>query len=226
MSSDNGMCLESEVECGEECSKIQILKPTQLLIRKVHLSFCPDFLFFAPELRFTPKFDLNQLLSSLNFSHDFVSSGRRAAFFGTVAYQYGHDTCHIPRDTNSNPYIAEMFTFVLSVFPDMKLNSCLINYYPNSDCTMPFHSDNERCIASHSFVVTLSLGAERTMFFKLRENRSKNVCKGELCSIKLAHGSILVFSRASQSRFVHGLPKEHSPASGPRISATFRRLVR
>ena len=115
-----------------------------------------------------------------------------------------------------------MFNFVIQLFPDFGLNSCLINYYPSKLCTIPDHSDDEASICDHSYIVTISLGASRRMIFKSKLNGNF------LCSVSLTDGQILIFTKASQSLFTHGIPVTEQPdvdEYGPRISATFRKLT-
>ena len=114
-----------------------------------------------------------------------------------------------------------MFTFVSNAFPGLNLNSCLINYYPNSKSSIPFHSDDENCIAPRSFILMLSLGATRTLYFKRLGSRDKN----QAClKVDMADGEIIVFSRGSQNFFLHGVPSENHGGL-PRLSATFRSII-
>ena len=115
-----------------------------------------------------------------------------------------------------------MLCFVEKHFPDLSLNSCLINYYPDDRSCMPDHSDNEICIEPHTFIVTISLGSCRKMFFKEIGSGAR------LLSVNISHGDILIFSKESQSRYTHSIPPSYNLSTiqsfMPRISATFRRL--
>ena len=195
--------------------------------RKVEI-FNEDSICFKANVTFTPSFTLNTLISSLHFTHKFYESGRMAVYFGTQPYIYNggnHEACSLSK----NSFVSELFTFICSAFPHLMLNSCLINYYPDSCSSIPFHADDELCIDPDSYIVTLSLGASRTMSFKLMEKRYSN----EIChEIKLSHGEILLFSRKSQDNFVHGITpagcmatKSKSMPFNPRVSATFRRIL-
>ena len=89
-----------------------------------------DYICFLCPLVFVHNFELSSLLQSNDFDHSF-KSGRKTRLFGSHVYSYGNTT-HLPTNINSNPYIFEMFQFLTNAFPDLDLNSCLINYYPNS----------------------------------------------------------------------------------------------
>jgi alkylated DNA repair dioxygenase AlkB len=179
-----------------------------------------SIIFLLPEHVFAPSFSFVQLLDSLNFDHKF-KSGRFTQLFGFSKYKYG-STSHNPVDFSENRFINEMFEFVNTTFPDFCLNSCLINYYPDLQSAMPEHSDNESSINENSFIVTISLGYPRRIFF--RDSRLGT----RFCSVLLRNGSILIFSKRSQSFFTHEIPREPTSFNtddySPRISATFRFL--
>ena len=184
------------------------------------ISHFPFNISIIPNLIFRPSFSFATLLTSLTFDHKF-KTGRLTQLFGNFSYAYG-TVSHQPSSIQSNACVRELFDFVNLHFPNFKLNSCLINYYPSSDCPLPDHSDNEPCIEENSFIVTISLGTTRRMHFK-----SSN--SGEsLCSILLNDGHVLIFSRRSQCYFSHGIPAIVSTDKlelTPRISATFRCLM-
>ena len=172
------------------------------------------------DVKFTPSFDLVKLINSLNFSHDFCMSGRKTTYFGIFAYEYA-GTYHPPTPFSSNKFVLEMFNFVSNSFPLLNLNSCLLNYYPDTSCTIPLHSDNESSIDPHSFIITLSLGCTRTLTFK-------KICHSNLKLIdlvSLSNGEVIAFSKTSQRFFKHGLVPEGPITKLPRVSATFRRIT-
>ena len=175
---------------------------------------------FKVDMKFVPSFNLVTLVNSLFFTHKFQASGRQAIYFGDVPYVYPGGS-HPSRPLVTNSYVYEMFTFVSNAFPGLNLNSCLINYYPNSKSSIPFHTDDENCIAPRSFILTLSLGATRTLCFKRLGSRDKN----QAClKVDMADGEIIVFSRGSQNFFLHGVPSENHGGL-PRLSATFRSII-
>jgi alkylated DNA repair dioxygenase AlkB len=50
-------------------------------------------------------------------------------------------------------------------------NNCLLNYYPDGDSTMGFHSDSEEEIVLGTGVAIVSLGAERAITFRSKQDR-------------------------------------------------------
>ena len=116
-----------------------------------------------------------------------------------------------------------MYDFVRQHFPYLCVNSCLINYYPDKSCFIPDHCDDETSIVEDSFILTISIGSTRQMQFK---DLSDNTL---LCSVSLADGQILIFSKQSQNLFTHGVPADtnnlFNDDYSPRISATFRRIA-
>ena len=173
-----------------------------------------------PNISFPPKFSISDLLSELNFDRK-LKSGRSTQLFGLQSYNYG-PIMHSPTPFNpkANPAVCEIFDCVSTCFPGFKLNSCLINYYRNDRCYIPDHSDDESGIADNSFIVTLSFGSDKKMFFK-----DKTTTK-PLCSVILKNGMFLVFFKNSQFKFTHGIPAVSSDNDySPRISCTFRNLI-
>ena len=212
------------------CYGIQTTINSDSSNRKVDFSFAPKILlnplaaYTKLDFRFSPTFSVNTLIKSITFTHNFKSSGRNAVYFGFNPYTYTGG-CHLPKPISSNIYINELFKFVSMIMPSMMLNSCLINHYPDSSADLPFHSDDEKCIRENSYIVTLSLGASRTMYFKDFENK---LGTEYLYSTELQDGDIIIFSKESQFKYLHGIPAlvssdcQHSTSS--RISATFRSI--
>ena len=80
---------------------------------------------------------------------------------------------------------------------------------------MPSHSDTETCIREDSHIVTVSLGATRTLLFK-------DITTGkDIASIKLSHGDMSVMSKESQKHYRHEILPEPECIDG-RVSITFR----
>ena len=93
---------------------------------------------------------------------------------------------------------------------------------------MTFHSDNENVICTDSWIVTVSLGCNRTIGFWDRE-------LGKRYNIRLEHGDLICFSKASQTRIKHSVFSPSPPVitTGDsfiprfrgRVSLTFRKMV-
>ena len=172
------------------------------------------------DFQYQPDFSLYSLVNSLNFGQKFYS-GRYAKLFGDLPYSYGNIT-HSATKFSENPFVSDMFNYVTEKFPSLELNSCLINFYPDRRSYMPDHSDDADHIDPESFIVTLSLGSERTMHFKRKHS------KAVIASVTLSDGMIMIFSKYSQDMYTHGIAPNYNTSVIndyiPRVSATFRKL--
>lgn len=92
-----------------------------------------------------------------------------------------------------------------------ELAMCL--YYPDGNFFAPYHSDQETS-GYNTILPSISLGEVREFCF--RENRS-----GDIHSLDLANGSLIVMGEYCQSSYEHSLPKDPKYRA-PRINITFR----
>ena len=184
------------------------------------ISYSKFISFAICDFQYKPDFSLFSLVKSLNFDQKFYS-GRYAKLFGDIPYSYSNTT-HSATKFSENPFISDMFKFVTKKFPSFELNSCLMNFYPDRKSYMPDHSDDEYHIDPESFIVTISLGSERTMYFKRKHSKTL------ISSINLSDGMIMIFSKNSQDIYTHGIPPNYNTRVIndyiPRVSATFRKL--
>jgi alkylated DNA repair dioxygenase AlkB len=97
-------------------------------------------------------------------------------------------------------------------------NSCLLNLYHDGEEGMAWHSDDEKELAPQGSIASLSFGAERR--FLLRHKRSK-----EQVELSLSAGSLLVMRGATQTHWLHSLPKMKKVRT-PRVNLTFRLITR
>jgi alkylated DNA repair dioxygenase AlkB len=95
-------------------------------------------------------------------------------------------------------------------------NNCLINYYPNGDSTMGFHSDSIDELIGDTGISIISLGAERAIAFQNKHDKTQQY------SYSLKSGSLLFMSQDIQRYWKHAILKQ--PETGGRISLTFRLL--
>lgn len=86
-------------------------------------------------------------------------------------------------------------------------------YYPDGNSFAPYHFDQETS-GVKTILPSLSLGAVREFAFKETET-------GEVYSLDLANGSLLVMADYCQQRYVHSLPRDVKCNTG-RINITFR----
>jgi alkylated DNA repair dioxygenase AlkB len=98
-----------------------------------------------------------------------------------------------------------------------KFNSCLLNLYHNGDEGIAWHSDDEKPLGENSIIASLSFGAERKFSFKHKHTK-------QTISVVLEHGSLLIMKDATQTNWLHSLPKSKK-ITRQRINLTFRTIV-
>lgn len=98
-----------------------------------------------------------------------------------------------------------------------KFNSCLLNLYHNGDEGIAWHSDDEKPLGENSIIASLSFGAERKFSFKHKHTK-------QAISVVLEHGSLLIMKDATQTNWLHSLPKSKK-ITRPRINLTFRTIL-
>ena len=96
-------------------------------------------------------------------------------------------------------------------------NSCLLNLYHDGNEGMSWHSDDEKTLTHHAAIASMSFGAERKFSFKHKKQPLT-------ASVLLEHGSLLVMQGATQTHWLHSLPKTVK-VNKPRINLTFRKML-
>ena len=96
-------------------------------------------------------------------------------------------------------------------------NSCLLNLYHNGAEGMGWHSDDEKSLQNECTIASLSLGAERKFLLKHKQTK-------QAVSVQLQNGSLLAMKGATQTNWLHSLPKT-TRVSTARINLTFRSMV-
>jgi alkylated DNA repair dioxygenase AlkB len=81
---------------------------------------------------------------------------------------------------------------------------------------MGWHSDDEPELDQNAPIASLSLGGERTFYFKHKTDKTK-------ASLPLENGSVLLMHAPTQEFWHHSLVKTSRPV-GPRINLTFRAI--
>lgn len=151
-----------------------------------------------------------------DFTHDL--GNRVVAYYGEHDYVYS-GIVHRARDISLNAPLADLYKHVNAMFPDVTINSALVQKYSDGAAFIPLHSDNEPSIVKDSAIISVSLGTSRTMHFV---DKSGNT----VAHTQLNHGDITVMSRHSQDSFRHHIPATDSLDVGCRISITFRHIAK
>ena len=162
---------------------------------------------FVPD--FVPSHDdlFEHLLSSVVW--DERLRARKTASFG-VSYDYSGITYPQVEMPERLATLCGRIEAALGFHP----NNCLLNFYPDGESSMGFHSDATEELAEGTGVAIVSLGSEREMTFRYKQDRTHEVPRA------LIPGSLLYMSKEFQSLWLHAIPK--LAGAGRRISLTFR----
>ncbi|QDT30731.1 alpha-ketoglutarate-dependent dioxygenase AlkB family protein [Gimesia panareensis] len=137
---------------------------------------------------------------------------RKTASFG-VAYNYSNMTYPQAEMLPALIPVCERIARQVGFLP----NNCLLNYYPDGQSTMGYHSDSTAEMQAGTGVVILSLGSTRFISFRNKQDPELKF------SYALNHGDLLYMKREIQDEWQHAIPKD--PAAGARISLTFRSIT-
>jgi alkylated DNA repair dioxygenase AlkB len=179
--------------------------------------------YFGPVLSVSEArryFDI--LLRDILWKHDeAVIFGKRIVTARKVAWYGDSNFSYIYSGTTKQalawtPELAELKTRV-ETLTGSRFNSCLLNLYHDGGEGMGWHSDDEKSLVRNSAIASLSLGAEREFRFKHKRDGMK-------VSVLLESGSLLVMKDATQSHWLHSIPKSKKVTS-PRINLTFRTMI-
>ncbi len=159
------------------------------------------------------------LLNNINWQHDeviiygkHITCKRKVAWYADGNYTY----CYSNTSKHALPWTTELLALktIVEKLTNSHYNSCLLNLYHNGDEAMSWHSDNEKSLAKHTSIASLSFGAQRK--FSLKHKTSKKTI-----SLNLESGGLLVMKGETQNYWLHCLPKMKNINSA-RINLTFR----
>jgi alkylated DNA repair dioxygenase AlkB len=165
---------------------------------------------------------LEKLLTTIAWKNDeavifgrHIITKRKVAWYGDDNYSYNYSkiTRHALKWTKE---LLELKKLVEGKTGGT-YNSCLLNLYHNGDEGMAWHSDDEKTLGENSAIASFSFGAERKFSFKHKQTK-------ETVSMMLEHGSLLVMKGATQTHWLHCLPKSKRITT-PRVNLTFRTMI-
>jgi alkylated DNA repair dioxygenase AlkB len=143
-----------------------------------------------------------------------VAEPRLSAWYGDERYTYSGVTLE-PRAFTPT---LERLKLLCEHWAGSRFNSVLVNLYRNGDDSMGWHADDEPELGVEPVIASLSLGTTRR--FKFRHRRTREIVDHDLTG-----GSLLVMSGASQSAWMHSIPKQKRVADA-RVNLTFRSITR
>jgi len=165
---------------------------------------------------------LNKLLNTIEWKNDeavifgrHIITKRKVAWYADINYSYTYSNT----TKHALPWTKELLELkkLAEEITGHEYNSCLLNLYHNGDEGMAWHSDDEKALGKDTAIASLSFGAERKFALKHRDSKHKE-------EVILQHGSLLIMKGATQSNWLHSLPKSKK-ISTPRVNLTFRTMV-
>ena len=144
-----------------------------------------------------------------------IVTKRKVAWYGNsdCSYTYSNTTKQALAWTKELSHLKQ----IVEELAETKFNSCLLNLYHNGNEGMGWHSDDEKSLGKNNTIASLSFGAERNFSFKHKHTK-------QIVSLVIEHGSLLIMKDATQTNWLHSLPKSKS-VTRPRINLTFRTIV-
>ena len=141
-----------------------------------------------------------------------IITKRKVAWYGDsdCSYTYSNTTKQALAWTKELSYLKQ----IVEELAETKFNSCLLNLYHNGNEGMGWHSDDEKSLGKNNTIASLSFGAERNFSFKHKHSK-------QIVSLVLEHGSLLIMKDATQTNWLHSLPKSKN-GTQPRINLLFK----
>lgn len=156
------------------------------------------------------------LLQELPWVHADPTVPRKEYYHHKLNLPYTYGSGEYARTYQSqdlHPLIQEMLD-KLKLTLNVEFDVIFVNLYEHQHHFLGWHADDSPEMDDDYPIVTVSLGAERDIWFRV--NNSKDVDK-----VRLEHGSACVMLPGMQDTHQHRIPKHDRPC-GPRISLTFR----
>lgn len=145
-----------------------------------------------------------------------IIARRKVAWYADQQFNYHYSG--VNRVAKSwTPLLLKIKSAVESVTGE-SFNACLLNLYHDGEDGMAWHSDSEKELKKHGAIASLSLGCARK--FKFKHKLSK-----EVVDIVLEPGSLLVMKDATQTHWLHSIPKSKKIVE-PRVNLTFRQMLK
>ena len=139
---------------------------------------------------------------------------RMHAWFGPAPYQWSG----IVMQPAPMPRVLDDLRAEIEHTVGVPVPTLLANLYRDGDDRMGWHADDEPELGPLPTIASVSLGAERDLRFRHRNDR-------ETLTVPLPHGSLLVMQGRTQEHWQHELPRRKRVKTS-RINLTFRTLRR
>jgi alkylated DNA repair dioxygenase AlkB len=165
---------------------------------------------------------------------------RRECWFNPygLAYTYGsgeHARTYQAHSFNES-YVAQSVWSILRGLNGIyrsEYDCCFVNGYAHGRQHLGWHADDSPEMDLDHPIAVVSLGAERDIWFRRKPEVAEDVNRwpegggpDPVGKQLLGHGSALIMHAGMQRTWQHRIPKSPNADCGPRLSLTFRRLVR
>jgi alkylated DNA repair dioxygenase AlkB len=134
---------------------------------------------------------------------------RKTAWYGSVDYRYSGQI------KVAQPWLAVLDEIRMKVqnLTGDTYEGVLLNYYPDGSSYIGWHADDERDLVAGAAIASVSFGASRRFDLRHRD--------GEMHSIDLDDGSVLIMSGELQKHWKHRIPIQKK-VKAARVNLTFR----
>lgn len=139
---------------------------------------------------------------------------RKTAWYGDVGISYAYSGIQMKAE-GWTPLLSDLKK-QLEETSGCEFNSVLLNYYPDGNAGMGWHSDDEPELGVSPVIASLSFGETRR--FDLKPKQGSGV---KSKSILLESGSLLIMRGKTQRYWQHSIAKS-AKVRGSRINLTFR----
>ena len=158
--------------------------------------------------------EAHTLLEGLKSSVDWDTSMKARM---TACYGESYDESGV--EFTPRPMLSKLIPICKSIKATLgfRPTNCLLNFYANGKSTMGFHSDTISYLEPETGIAIVSLGAERDLTFRNKENYDLRQ------TVPMPDGSLFYMTQETQNHWTHAVKKAQTDA--PRISLTFRRIL-
>lgn len=175
---------------------------------------------YYPALVQNPETAFAALLSELDWVHKDAQIPRKEYYVHADGLPYAYGSGRFSREYQSQPDhpVIEEIRAALWRLLCVRFDVVFLNLYEHERHHLGWHADDSPEMSDDHPIVTVSLGAEREIWFRSNDD-PQTVHK-----VMLESGSACVMLPGMQDTHQHRIPK-HDRVCGPRISLTFRKYV-
>lgn len=172
---------------------------------------------YIPNVVINPDQAYQQLLDQLDWVHASATTPRKEYYWHALGLPYTYGTGIHARTYQSSVQhpIIEQIGHELTQRLAVVFDVVFLNRYDNKLDHLGWHADDSPEMSDDHPIVTVSLGAERYIWFRANDN------KDDVVKLQLQHGSACVMLPGMQDTHQHRIPK-HDRECGTRISLTYR----